>query len=55
MSTRYLKLGITPYSVKTAWRLFYSNSRYAYKHKDFVKCGCPRTGITLKRCSGGKE
>ena len=30
MSTRYLGPRIRPYSVKTAWQLFYSNSRYAY-------------------------
>ena len=51
MSSRYLRLGIRPYSVKTAWRLLYSNSRYAYQteYRDVEICGCPRTVITLNR------
>ena len=34
MRTRYLRQDIRPYSVKTVWRFLYSNSRYAYQHKD---------------------
>ena len=55
ISFRYLKLDISPYSVKIAWRLLYPRSRYADQCKNHEKCGCPRTGITWRSWNGSKE